>query len=76
MWLGDLNVAPEPIDVYHPDKRVNDRRFPHRCPDRLQGRRVRVGIIDVYRKLIPTGVQYTYWDYYQQRVGAEFRLAR
>src|SRR5687768_18442249 len=27
IWLGDLNVAPEPIDVYHPEKRVNDVDF-------------------------------------------------
>ena len=27
IWLGDLNVAPEPIDVYHPDHRVNDPDF-------------------------------------------------
>ena len=25
--MGDLNVAPEPIDVYHPDRRVNDPDF-------------------------------------------------
>ncbi len=30
VWLGDLNVAPEPIDVYHPDRRVNDVRLSHR----------------------------------------------
>lgn len=22
IWLGDLNIAPEPIDVYHPDRRA------------------------------------------------------
>jgi exodeoxyribonuclease-3 len=27
IWLGDLNVAPEPIDVYHADHRVNDPDF-------------------------------------------------
>jgi exodeoxyribonuclease-3 len=27
IWLGDMNVAPEPIDVYHPDRRVNDVRL-------------------------------------------------
>ena len=27
LWMGDLNVAPEPIDVYHPDRRVNDVDF-------------------------------------------------
>ena len=32
IWLGDLNVAPEPIDVYHPDRRVNDVGLSHRCP--------------------------------------------
>jgi exodeoxyribonuclease III len=27
IWTGDVNVAPEPIDVYHPDRRVTDRDF-------------------------------------------------
>ncbi len=27
IWLGDLNVAPEPIDVYHAEHRVNDPDF-------------------------------------------------
>ncbi len=27
IWVGDLNVAPEPIDVYHPERRVNDVDF-------------------------------------------------
>ena len=27
IWTGDMNVAPEPIDVYHPDRRVNDVDF-------------------------------------------------
>jgi exodeoxyribonuclease-3 len=27
IWVGDLNVAPEPIDVYHPERRVNDADF-------------------------------------------------
>lgn len=27
LWVGDMNVAPEPIDVYHPDRRVNDVDF-------------------------------------------------
>jgi hypothetical protein len=22
IWVGDLNIAPEPIDVYHPEKRM------------------------------------------------------
>lgn len=24
LWVGDLNVAPEPTDIYHPDRRTND----------------------------------------------------
>src|SRR5205823_3652520 len=27
LWVGDMNVAPEPIDVYHPERRVNDVDF-------------------------------------------------
>ncbi len=43
IWLGDLNVAPEPIDVYHPEKRVNDVDF-HIDARKAYKRRIRVGI--------------------------------
>jgi exodeoxyribonuclease III len=64
IWLGDLNVAPEPIDVYHPDHRVNDPDF---YIDAREAYRHAVswGFTDVFRKLYPDRVQYTYWDYFR-----------
>jgi exodeoxyribonuclease-3 len=64
IWLGDLNVAPEPIDVYHPDRRVNDVDF-HIDARTAYKRAVSWGFIDVFRKLHPDKVQYTYWDYFR-----------
>src|ERR1035441_2578717 len=64
IWLGDLNVAPEPIDVYHPDHRVNDPDFHVDARDAYRYA-VAGGFIDVFRKLYPDRVQYTYWDYFR-----------
>lgn len=64
VWLGDLNVAPEPIDVYHPDRRVNDPDF-HIDARNAYKQAVAWGFIDVFRKLHPERVQYTYWDYFR-----------
>ncbi len=64
IWLGDLNVAPEPIDVYHPDRRVNDVDF-HIDARNAYKDAVAWGFTDVFRKLHPDRVQYTYWDYFR-----------
>jgi exodeoxyribonuclease III len=64
VWLGDLNVAPEPIDVYHPDRRVNDPDF-HIDARNAYKEVVSWGFTDVFRMLHPERVQYTYWDYYR-----------
>jgi exodeoxyribonuclease III len=64
IWLGDLNVAPEPIDVYHPDHRVNDPDF-HIDAREAYRHAVGWGFVDVFRKLHPDRVQYTYWDYFR-----------
>ncbi len=65
IWLGDLNVAPEPIDVYHPDRRVNDVDF-HIDARNAYKETVNWGFVDVFRRLHPDRVQYTYWDYYRK----------
>ena len=65
IWLGDLNVAPEPIDVYHPDRRVNDVDF-HIDARNAYADTMAWGFTDVFRKLHPERVQYTYWDYYRK----------
>jgi len=64
IWLGDLNVAPEPIDVYHPDHRVNDPDF-HIDAREAYRHAVSWGFTDVFRSLHPDRVQYTYWDYFR-----------
>jgi exodeoxyribonuclease III len=64
IWLGDLNVAPEPIDVYHPDRRINDPDF-HIDARNAYKATVSWGFVDVFRKLHPDRVQYTYWDYFR-----------
>jgi exodeoxyribonuclease-3 len=65
VWLGDLNIAPEPIDVYHPDRRVNDVDF-HIDARNAFKLAARWGFVDVFRKLHPDLVQYTYWDYFRR----------
>jgi exodeoxyribonuclease-3 len=68
IWLGDLNVAPESIDVYHPEHRVNDPDF-HIDAREAYRHAVGWGFIDVFRKLYPDRVQYTYWDYFRNAFG-------
>jgi exodeoxyribonuclease-3 len=71
IWLGDLNVAPEPIDVYHPERRVNDVDF-HIDARTAYKETVAWGFVDVFRKLHPELVQYTYWDYFRNAVERNF----
>jgi exodeoxyribonuclease-3 len=62
LWVGDLNVAPEPEDVYdpthleghvgfHPDERAVLQRFRQ------------WGFTDVFRLHQPGQGQFTFWDY-------------
>lgn len=64
LWVGDLNVAPEPIDVYHPERRSNDPDFHIDARNAFKGA-LNWGWIDVYRQANPDRVQYTYWDYFR-----------
>ncbi|HWQ55422.1 MAG TPA: exodeoxyribonuclease III [Bryobacteraceae bacterium] len=64
IWAGDMNVAPEPIDVYHPDRRLNDVDF-HIDARNAYRNAVTWGFVDVFRTLHPDRIQYTYWDYFR-----------
>jgi exodeoxyribonuclease-3 len=64
IWCGDVNVAPEPIDVYHPERRVGDVDF-HIDARNAYKEAVSWGFVDVFRMIHPERVQYTYWDYYR-----------
>ncbi|MDR3688643.1 MAG: exodeoxyribonuclease III [Fimbriimonas sp.] len=62
IWLGDINVAPKPIDVYDSKKMFGG--VGHH-PDefaRLDAI-VDFGLIDVFRKHQPEGGNYTFWDF-------------
>jgi exodeoxyribonuclease-3 len=65
LWVGDLNVAPEPIDVYHSDRRVNDPDFHIDARNAFKEVAGAFGWKDVFRAAYPDRVQYTYWDYYR-----------
>jgi len=71
IWLGDLNVAPEPIDVYHPDKRGNDPDF-HIDAREAWKHAVAWGFVHVFRQLHPDRIQYTYWDYFRNAYTRNF----
>jgi exodeoxyribonuclease III len=71
LWVGDLNVAPEPIDVYHPDRRESDPDF-HIDARTAYKDAVGWGFIDVFRQLHPDLVQYTYWDYFRNAFARNF----
>lgn len=59
---GDLNVAPEPIDVYDP-KRLEGQPDYH--PEVRAAFQLFIdwGLADLFRQHRPEEVQYTFWDY-------------
>lgn len=59
---GDMNVAPADIDVYDPAAFVGAT---HVTPQERQhlSELLDSGLLDAYRRLHPTDVQYTWWDY-------------
>jgi exodeoxyribonuclease-3 len=63
VWCGDLNVAPEPIDVHDP-KRLKEHPDFHPLA-RAALEEVRAwGFTDVYRLFFPNAPgHYTFWDY-------------
>lgn len=62
VWLGDFNVAPDPIDVYDPDRLIGGVGFhpeEHRCLGEVKS----WGFVDVFRKHEPGEKMYSFWDY-------------
>ncbi len=62
IWLGDMNVAPDPIDVHSPEKHLKHVCF-HEDVRRAYKHTVEWGFIDVFRRLHPEKQQFTFWDY-------------
>jgi exodeoxyribonuclease-3 len=62
IWLGDFNVAPEPIDIYDPDRllgRVGYHPEEHSALTEVKA----WGFIDVFRRHVTEKGHYTFWDY-------------
>jgi len=62
VWVGDFNVAPQPIDVYDPKNLLGHVCF---CPEVTEAlnRVIRWGFVDVFRMHCSEASQYTFWDY-------------
>ena len=62
IWLGDLNIAPQNIDV-HNSKRI----WPHvcHCQEIVDAFNdiCEFGFNDIFRKFLPDAENFTYWDY-------------
>ncbi len=63
VWCGDLNVAPEPIDLHDPAGHKDHPDFHPLAREALE--KVRDwGFVDVFRKFHPGEAgHYTFWDY-------------
>ena len=62
IWVGDFNVAPEPIDVHDP-KRLLGHVCYHPEAHRALAEVKDWGFVDVFRKHEPGPGQYTFYDY-------------
>ncbi len=67
LWVGDLNIAPEAMDIHNAEKQVNHVCY-HIDARRAFAGAVAWGFVDVFRKHHPEPGQYTFFDYRQ--VGA------
>jgi exodeoxyribonuclease-3 len=62
VWVGDFNVAPQPIDVYDPEGLLGHVCFCPEVTDALN-KVVQWGFVDVFRMHCGEPGQYTFWDF-------------
>lgn len=62
LWVGDFNIAPEPIDVYDPEGLLGHVCF-HPDVHKALNQVMNWGFVDVFRKHCREAGQYTFWDY-------------
>jgi exodeoxyribonuclease-3 len=62
LWVGDLNIAPAPIDVYDPQALLGHVCF-HPDVHKALNEVMAWGFVDVFRKHCDKPGQYTFWDY-------------
>lgn len=70
--MGDLNVAPLPIDVYDPQA-MEEHVCYHPAVRKALARIMDWGFTDLFRKHYADAGQYTFWDY---RRGSDFARNR
>lgn len=62
IWTGDMNVAPEEIDVFSP-RRMDGKVGFHPAERKAYADVVSWGFVDVFRRHHPGEKQFTFWDY-------------
>jgi exodeoxyribonuclease-3 len=62
LWMGDLNVAPDPIDVHDPKRLMGHVCFNPQVTEALEAVKS-WGLVDLFREHVPDPGQYTYYDY-------------
>jgi len=62
LWVGDLNIAPEAIDVYDPERLLGHVCF-HAEVHKALKKIMDWGFVDVFRLHCDEPKQYTFWDY-------------
>ncbi len=73
IWLGDLNVAPEPIDVYEPKRHEGHVDYSPAVREAL-AHICHWGFTDIVRRKHPGEPNlYSYWDYRAKNPVAEFK---
>lgn len=70
---GDYNVMPEELDVYKPERWVDDALFRPEIREAFRELK-RQGWIDAIRKLYPDEKIYTFWDYFRNAYGRDAGL--
>jgi exodeoxyribonuclease-3 len=60
--VGDFNVMPTELDVYKPEKYINDALF-RKEVRAAYARLLKLGFTDALRTLHPNEIIYTFWDY-------------
>lgn len=73
MLVGDFNVIPTEVDVYKPERWIDDALF--RTETRLAYKTLlKQGWTDAIRKLHPDEAIYTFWDYFRNAYGRDAGL--
>lgn len=62
VWCGDMNIAPEPQDVYAPEELKDHVCYHIRAREAFRDV-VSLGLVDIFRKFNPGPGHYTFYDY-------------